>query len=352
MGELKQNKQKTVRKRMLATADKNTISNTAAAAATEQSPLIALLNEKKFLVIDGALGTELEMRGCQLTGDKLWSAKILVENPQLIYQIHLDYFRAGADFVITSSYQASVAGFMRCGLNEMASRELIKKCVTLAKQARADYLQHECKLLKTLLVAGSVGPYGTYLADGSEYRGDYQLTHDEYIAFHRPRIETLVNAGVDFLAIETIPSATEIKSLLQLLSNEYPKITAYISFSIRDVKHLCDGTALANILPTINEQSQIVAVGVNCCALDKVTDALITLRKHTDRPLLVYPNSGEQYDPIAKTWMDSSARNRPFHEYIDEWIEHGAKMIGGCCRTNPQIIASVANKLNSIRSII
>lgn len=328
----------------------NVESSTVAAAVTKQSPLIALLDDKKFLVLDGAMGTELEKRGCKLS-DKLWSAKVLMDNPQLIYQVHLDYFRAGADFVLTASYQASVAGFMRFGLDETASRELIAKCVALAKQARTDYLQ-EIKTTpnKTLLVAGSIGPYGTFLADGSEYRGNYQQTHDEYCAFHRPRIETLIAAGVDVLAFETMPSMNEIKSLLQLLATEFPTTTAYLSLSLRDGQHLCDGTPLVDILPAINKQPQIVAVGFNCYALDKVTDALITLHSLTDRPLIVKPNSGEKYDPDIKMWVDSPGKNLSFEECIDEWIKHGAKMIGGCCRTNPQIIGSIANKLNSIRS--
>lgn len=335
---------------MMGASDNKAVIGTATAAVAVQSPLIALLDERKLLTIDGALGTELETRGCKLdTSDKLWSSKVLLENPQLIYQVHLDYFRVGADFVITASYQGSVASFMRSGLTESAARALIVKCVELAKQARTDYL-HEIGHNKTLLVAGSVGPYGTFLADGSEYRGDYVRTHDEYCALHRSRIETLIAAGVDFLAIETIPSAGEVQSLLQLLATEFPTITAYISFSLRDGQHLCDGTPLASVLPAINQQRQIVAVGVNCYALDKVTDALITFRAHTNLPLLVYPNSGERYDPVAKVWVDSPPTNRPYHEYIDEWIECGAKMIGGCCRTNPEIISNVAKKLDSIRS--
>lgn len=319
------------------------------ATDAKQSPLLSLLDEKKLLIIDGAMGTELEARGCKLNGDKLWSARILMENPQLIRQIHLDYFRVGADFVITSSYQASVDGYERCGLDELAACELIAKSVTLAKQARLEYLG-ETVDSKALLVAGSIGPYGSYLGDGSEYRGDYQRTHEEYCTFHRSRIDTLIKAGVDFLALETMPSACEIKSLLQLLATEFPTTTAYITFSLRDDKHLCDGTALASLLPAINDQPQIVAIGVNCCALDKVTDILRNLRTLTDRPLLVYPNSGEQYDAVDKIWTNLPADARSFHEYVDEWVQNGAKMIGGCCRTNPQIIANIAKKINALRS--
>lgn len=309
------------------------------------SPLTALLAEKKYVIIDGAMGTELETRGCQLN-DKLWSAKVLMENPDVIYQVHLDYLRVGADFLITSSYQASVAGFARRGLNEHQALGLIAKSVELAQQARTDYLNSIVQS-RTVLIGGSIGPYGTLLADGSEYRGDYQLSHDEYAAFHRPRVAALIQAGCDFLCFETIPSVSEVKSLCQLLC-EFPSMSAYISFSLRDAQHLCDGTPLASFFHVINEQPQIVATGVNCIALDKVTDILTTLNSLTDRPLLVYPNSGEQYDPISKTWI-SRTNNQTLADHIDDWLRNGARMIGGCCRTGPQDIAKIADKLNQLR---
>lgn len=307
----------------------------------KKSPLTDLLASKGLLVIDGAMGTELEVRGCNLN-DKLWSAKVLVENPELIYQVHLDYLRVGADFIITSSYQASVAGFARRGLDEKQALALIAKSVNLAKQARTDYLK-ESNQLKTILIGGCVGPYATLLADGSEYRGDYQLSHDEFAAFHRPRVQALVEAGIDFLCFETIPSVSEVQSQLKLLL-EFPTMTAYLSFSLRDTEHLCDGTPLASIIEQINKQPQIVAIGVNCIALDKVSGTLKTLARLTDRPLLVYPNSGEQYDPITKTWI-SRNNKLALVDHVDEWLRLGAKMIGGCCRTGPQDIAQIADKL-------
>lgn len=310
-----------------------------------KSPLTDLLAENGLLVIDGGLGTELEVRGCTLN-DKLWSAKVLVENPQLIYQVHLDYYRVGADFVITSSYQASVEGFARRGLNETESLALIGKSVELAKQARSDYL-HEIDQAKNLLIAGSVGPYATLLADGSEYHGTYQLSHNEYVSFHRPRINALVSAGVDILCFETIPSISEVQSQLKLLT-EFPSMTAYFSFSLRDADHICDGTPLSMVLELVNAQPQVVCVGVNCIALEKVSAVLHTLKRFTTKPLLVYPNSGEQYDPITKTWV-TRIDKQSLVDHIDEWLCIGAKMIGGCCRTGPLDIAKIAEKLKPLK---
>lgn len=160
---------------------------------SQNNPLTALLEKQPFVVLDGAMATELEARGCNLA-DNLWSAKVLMENPELIREVHLDYYRAGAQVAITASYQATPAGFAARGLDEAQSRALIGKSVELARKAREAYLA-ENPHAGTLLVAGSVGPYGAYLADGSEYRGDYVRRAEEFTAFHRPRIEALLDAG-------------------------------------------------------------------------------------------------------------------------------------------------------------
>lgn len=165
---------------------------------SQHNPLRALLEKQDFLLLDGAMATELEARGCNLA-DSLWSAKVLVENPQLIREVHLDYYRAGAQCAITASYQATPAGLAARGLDEAQSKALIGKSVELARKAREAYLA-ENPQAGTLLVAGSVGPYGAYLADGSEYRGDYQRSVGALQAFHRPRVEALLDAGADLLA--------------------------------------------------------------------------------------------------------------------------------------------------------
>ena len=168
------------------------------------------------LILDGALATELEARGCDLA-DRLWSAKILLEQPALIYQVHYDYFAAGAHCAITASYQATPQGFAARGIDEAQSLALIRQSVQLAQRARDDYLAQQGSA-QPLLVAGSVGPYGAYLADGAEYRGDYALPEAEMMAFHRPRIRALADAGVDLLACETLPSFAETQALVKLLA--------------------------------------------------------------------------------------------------------------------------------------
>ncbi|WP_343553867.1 homocysteine S-methyltransferase [Pantoea sp.] len=303
-----------------------------------RNPIAQALNQTDTLIIDGALATELEARGCNLA-DALWSAKVLMENPELIYQVHHDYYAAGAHVAITASYQATPQGFAARGLDGAQALELIKQSVKLAQRARDDY-RAASSSVAGLLVAGSVGPYGAYLANGAEYRGDYALPEEEMKAFHRPRVQALVEAGVDVLACETLPSFAEAQALVSLLA-EFPASSAWFSFTLRDAQHISDGTPLSKVAELVNAASQVVAIGLNCVALESVTPALRTLQALCDKPLLVYPNSGEQYDASSKTWH-SAPSGCTLHDKFAEWQQAGARLIGGCCRTTPQDIAAIA----------
>lgn len=305
------------------------------------NPLTSILAREPFVLLDGAMATELEARGCNLA-DSLWSARVLLENPQLIRDVHLDYFRAGAQVAITASYQATPAGFAACGLDEAQSKALIGKSVELARKAREAYLA-ENPQAGTLLVAGSVGPYGAYLADGSEYRGDYQRSAEDFQAFHRPRVEALLDAGADLLACETLPSFAEIKALAALLT-AYPRARAWFSFTLRDAEHLSDGTPLSEVVAALAHYPHVVALGINCIALENTTAALRHLHGLTALPLVVYPNSGEHYDAVSKTWHHHGESCVALSEYLPQWLAAGAKLIGGCCRTTPKDIAALAAK--------
>ncbi|WP_269936167.1 homocysteine S-methyltransferase [Serratia liquefaciens] len=303
------------------------------------NPVATLLATHGTLILDGALATELEARGCDLS-DPLWSAKVLIENPELIYQVHLDYFNAGAQCAITASYQATPQGFLRRGLDQAQSLELIAKSVHLAQQARRDYLAQHPQATP-LLVAGSIGPYGAYLADGSEYRGDYALPQEEMIAFHRPRIRALAEAGVDLLACETLPSFSELQALLAVLQ-EFPTLGAWFAFTLRDSQHLSDGTPLTQVLAALHGNPQALAIGINCIALENVAPALRQFAALTDKPLLVYPNSGEHYDAVSKTWHACGGEHGSLIDQVGEWQRIGARLIGGCCRTTPKDIRQIA----------
>jgi len=312
------------------------------------NPIASILNIQPALVIDGALATELESRGYDLT-DELWSAKILLEQPQAIKQLHYDYFKSGADCAITASYQATIEGFMKRGLTKTKAIDLIKKSVHLAIEARDEFWNDESNRVgrSKPFVAASVGPYGAYLADGSEYRGNYGLTENELMDFHRPRMKALIEAGADILACETIPSPTEAQALSKLLK-EFPSITAWMSFSCRDETHISEGQLLADCVRDLETNPQIVAVGINCTSPQYIPSLIREAKKVTEKPILVYPNSGESYDAEKNDWNGDPV-SHSFGEDAKGWYEAGARMIGGCCRSTVEDIEMIASWARSPR---
>lgn len=304
------------------------------------NPIDNLLNRQRIGILDGAMATELEARGCDLN-DALWSARVLLEQPELIRAVHLDYFNAGADFAITASYQATVEGFAKRGLSREQALGLIKKSVQLAQEARDEFWAKEENRIGRgyPLVAGSVGPYGAYLADGSEYRGDYNLSEDELIAFHRPRIEALIAAGTDLLACETIPCLAEAQALIRLLA-EFPGTTAWFTFTAKDGEHLSNGGRIADAAAFLDKQPQAAAIGINCTSPLYIPALIREIGKSASKPIIVYPNSGEVYDPAANTWHGETSCDS-FGVQSKGWFEAGASLIGGCCRTTPGHIREI-----------
>ncbi|KAF1989518.1 homocysteine methyltransferase [Aulographum hederae CBS 113979] len=304
------------------------------------------------LTLDGALATELEARGADLN-NPLWSAHLISTNPSLIRSVHASYFRAGATIAITVSYQASVRGLTDSGFSLSEAKDILRKSVTLARGAGEEVARERGERadqggLKQFLVVGSVGPYGAYLADGSEYRGDYALTPTEFKSFHRPRIEVLVEAGVDLLAIETIPSFAETEALLELLAEDYPNTAVWFSFTLADAERISDGTRLSVVVPLLEKSSNVVAVGVNCVSQDLVSGALREMGRWTGKPMVVYPNSGEVYDAASGSWSGKKASGLGLKERVREWHDLGARVIGGCCRTGPEDVRVISETLREV----
>ncbi len=305
------------------------------------NPITSVLKHYPLLILDGALATELERKGCDLA-DPLWSARILLEQPKLIASVHSDYFMAGADCVITASYQATVQGLTARGLTEAAALKVISSAVTLAKEVRDTFWQDTTNRQNRPrpLVAASVGPYGAYLADGSEYHGNYGLCRKELSDFHRSRLDSLIAQQPDILAFETIPCLEEALALAELLT-DYPGKYGWISFTARDDAYTCNGDSIIECGKKLNKFEQVAAIGINCTAPQYVASLINKLKNVTDKPIIVYPNSGDQYDPLTKTWVKNSHHTR-FCDLAKCWYEQGARIIGGCCRTTPSDISAIA----------
>ena len=308
------------------------------------SPITPIIEQQGFVLLDGGLATELEKSGHDIS-NTLWSASLLDKHQADIQAVHRAYLDAGANCITAASYQATLPGFIEAGYSRDKARELIRKSVDVALAARDRYwLEAQDHNMIRPLVAASIGPYGAYLADGSEYSGNYSLTAGELRAFHEPRWKILADTGADLFAIETIPSAMEAAVLLELLEST-PAIQAWISFSCVDGEHICDGTPLAECAELVSDCRQIIGIGINCTAPQHISSLIEqTRRSAPGKPVVIYPNSGERYAGADNSWHDP-------REAIDfgaaavQWFNLGARLLGGCCRTSPSDINKMKTSL-------
>ncbi|KAK2648388.1 hypothetical protein Ddye_015877 [Dipteronia dyeriana] len=312
-------------------------------------------------VIDGGLATELESHGADLN-DPLWSAKCLLSSPHLIHRVHLDYLEAGADIIITASYQATIQGFEAKGFPKEKGETMLKKSVEIACEARDTYYERcsesscdvtgDGKILKhrPILVAASVGSYGAYLADGSEYSGNYgdAITLETLKDFHRRRVQVLVESGPDLIAFETVPNKLEAQAYAELLEEEDIRIPAWFSFNSKDGNNVVSGDSLVECASIAESCKKVVAVGINCTPPRFIHGLILAIKKVTTKPILIYPNSGEFYDATIKEWVQNTGvSDEDFVSYVNNWRKAGASLVGGCCRTTPNTIRAICRTMSN-----
>jgi len=302
----------------------------------------SVLNLSRPIILDGGLGSELQRRGHDISSP-LWSAELLINNPLSIAEVHRDYLEAGAQCITTASYQASVDGFASIGITPQRARELFHRSIEIAKAACGEFIAQNPDCDYQPLVAASVGPYGAYLADGSEYSGDYGVEDQALVDFHSLRLEWLDQTGADVLACETIPSMQEAKILCELL--EKVKTSAWISFSCQNDQLLNDGSSIADVAALFDQHPRVAAVGVNCSAPQYIGGLIARIKSVLqNKSIVVYPNSGEHYDAASKTWHGME-RPLEYAAAARTWFDAGAKIIGGCCRMGPAHVRAIADEL-------
>lgn len=307
--------------------------------------LETLLQKGEPIILDGGLATELEAQGHELSSE-LWSAKLLINQPEAIISAHRAYFDAGANCAITASYQATQQGFMKLGLNPEQAKALILQSVELAITARQQFLANSPENETTPLVAASVGPYGAALGDGSEYTGDYGVSDEALRDFHQQRLAWLDASGADVLACETIPSMQEARVLHALLAD--CATPSWVSFSCRDGQHISDGTPIEQCAVLFAGHPTVKAIGINCTPPQYINELIDVIKRTSpEQNIVAYPNSGETYQASDNTWHGTST---PLEcgMAAQQWQQKGANIIGGCCRMGPEHIRNIKQQLTSL----
>ncbi|WP_309616068.1 homocysteine S-methyltransferase [Salinibacterium sp.] len=284
-----------------------------------------------FTVLDGGLSTVLEARGVDLK-HPLWTGRLIIESPETLIEAHGDYLRAGAEVIITASYQSSVAGLEKAGLTRAEAEAALGSTTTLAREAVSRHGS-------PALVAASVGPYGATRADGSEYRGDYDVDAAQLREFHRRRLDVLVDSAPDLLAVETIPTVFEAHAIAAAIAAT-GATPSWFSFVCRDEAHTAGGDRIEDAIAMAAGIPGMIAVGVNCTDPRLIGPLLERAATVTDLPLVAYANGGQNWNTAAGAWDgDPIAPDAP--AFVASWVASGARMIGGCCGAGPAHIASL-----------
>lgn len=306
-------------------------------------------NQKNALfpqLIDGGISNVLEAQGYDLN-HRLWTASLLEKNPEAIIQTHLAYIRAGAQCIATASYQASIQGLLDAGYSSPNAERLLHQSIHLVDEAIKRAMD-EGSIKERPWVAASVGPYGAYLADGSEYKGNYDVSDQVLEQFHLQSIQFYKETNVDVLAFETIPSLQEAKVIAALLRPI--RLQSWLSFSCRDEQHLNDGSEIKEAVQILKDHPSVFAMGVNCTHPKYVSGLIKNIQPYKgDKKLIVYPNSGEAYHAESKKWMGISNPDL-FVEMTKEWSNLGVDILGGCCRIGPDHIHAMKEALKLHRN--
>ena len=280
-------------------------------------------------VIDGGLSTELERLGARFDGP-LWTGRTLLEHPALIEQAHRNFIDAGAQVIITSSYQLSREGFVAIGLSEEDADDALRRSVEVARSAASG---------TNARVAASIGPYGAILHDGSEYRGKYGRSQAELAHFHAERLAVLLEADPDILVAETIPDLDELNALVTVLSEADRPV--WVSLTSSDGTHIASGQSIEEAIELIEKIPQLEALGFNCVDPALVSVLVDRARSASDLPLVIYPNRGGRWNASTGGW--ESPEGKELAKWWDQWADLGIRYIGGCCGND----APAISRLNS-----
>ncbi len=291
-------------------------------------PLARMLKRKAPLILDGAMGTELQRRGVDVDLP-LWSANALITSPETVLQIHRDYVEAGADIITTNTFRTTRRTMRQSGLPDR-SRQLTAAAVELAHDARDAFPDRE------VLIAGCIAP----LEDC--YRPDLVPGDAELREEHAELAARLAEDGVDFFLLETMNTAREAYAACAAAAAVGKEVV--VSFICNSEGNLYGGDSLVEAITSVSV-FQPAAFSVNCISPKYMKPALDHLTSATHRPFAVYGNVGTPGDEQRGDEFTREVLEEEYATYARDWYRRGASIIGGCCGTTPEYIRILRKSL-------
>lgn len=278
------------------------------------------------------MGNELLTRRSDLVSG-LWSAQYLIDAPELVKEVHLEYINSGADLIITNTY-STIPSYLSKKNAEDKMPELIRLAGKLAREAVKDSK-------KEVRVAGSLPPLE------ESYRPDLVIEAGEAVPIYETLIKELT-PYVDIFICETMSSIEEMQHAMQALKNLDNEKPVWISWSLKEDKknQLRSGETIKDAL-NASAEIEPEAYLFNCTDPYAITEGIKELKKLTQKPIGGYPNvfnvpDGWTLDNEVQVSVRDLSISK-FLEFAIEWRNLGATIIGGCCGIGPKFIKAVAD---------
>lgn len=324
---------------------------------------------KDVLLLDGGLGTTLEDEHGIVFGTNtpLWSSHTLISGTSALRTVQRDFARAGADVILTATYQTSFPGFANTkptcegGIGKEEAKRFMLSAVTIAREAFDG---------RNGLVALSLGAYGATMVPSTEYSGLYgDMEEKDLYEFHRERINVFLNSqewkDVDLVAFETLPRLDEVKATRRVMQDVRDKHYWISCVFPNDEARLPDGTDIDTLLRTMLEgENRPFAIGINCTKLHKISTLIVAFEEGAKSQglnlprLVLYPDgAGEKvYDTKLQQWIGDDQDSVPWDEQVLQIVNEVRKrsawqgiIVGGCCKANPQNIGKLKSRLDGIK---
>ncbi len=292
--------------------------------------------ENNIKLLDGSMSYPLELDGYNLN-NRLWTGDVLINNPEVIKKIHKGYINSGSDYLLTSTYQISYDILKEIGINSEEIKELFQRSLDLAKEAIV-----EANTKKDIKVVASLGPFASYKKNASEYIGIYDSSDDEIYNFHNNNLNIIKGIDYEIILYETIPCLREIKILSMIFDKLDKEI--WVSMTCNDDINFRDGSSISEACNILSEFDHITTLGLNCFSPLYFEDAYKKLKNNTKKKIIIYPNSGEIYNPKEKIWTGKKLYE---DKMIKKWLSLSPNIIGGCCRVGYDDIKKMRQEIDN-----
>jgi 5-methyltetrahydrofolate--homocysteine methyltransferase len=301
------------------------------------------LIKDECVVLDGAFGTMLEKRG--YTPEQLpeeWN----IHSPETVRDIHLEYYRAGAQIVTTNTFGASPIKMGMRGKEDLVDQanrrgvQLVREALRAFRKSQ-DVEQSERE--EQLFIAGSVGPCGKVLG--------MDLTREQAEHSVMRQVTNLAEEGVDLYIVETMMDLREAELVVKTIRSEMeiPVIASMVFNRTKDGSfRTLFGDTPGDCVQRLMD-SGADAVGTNCGLIEVYVEVIARMRELTREPLVLYPNAG--IPKLTGTVTTYDVTSEELLRWLDASLEAGASILGGCCGTTPEYISELSRRIKHTKRI-